>query len=372
MGKRTGSALVALLVTALVLASCGTGDDGDGQQTGQAQSAAGSGEGDNGGGDPDETGSDTPTGAAGGSDNAGVSADPGPEDGDEDEEAGAPPADDGRSRYQLDPVAADDDAQSLHDLLIDLHGPTPDVAAQVNRLTSFPGVPTPTGGAVITEVSTLQDPADPANVADLSSILASTRVSFYVAASPEELITLYEDAYRSWGYTNVKTTEESTEAAVSTTLMLELGEELGRPEAEVTISDEADTELTLVKIVQRERIDGGDRYLELARWSSPYVPNGAQLSLVQVGTSYIKLETVVSNQVQIETRWEVNGDQNQTAGIIQELAAAEGVEHEVNNTGATLLTGPAGRIDLTGNNGSIGIDIVYSLDDLVGRVEAVG
>lgn len=353
MVRRASLSLMALLL----VAGCG-GTDEEPAGLAETQSAV--------------TESDEAAGGGGESGSSTTATTAATEEAEDDTDASPTMADD-RSAYGLDPVEGRDDGQSVHDLIIDLHGPTDDVAAQANRLTSFPGIPTPDGGAVITEIMTLQDPADVTDLADVSAVLSYTRLSFYSSSSTEELILLYSEAYEMWGYTKVKTSEESSDAAVSTTLMLELGEEPTRPTAEVTITDETDTELTLVKIVQRERTDGGDRYLALAEWTVPYAPPEAMLAGVQVGSSYSKLDTFVSSQVQLEAAWQLPDlSQEETTALVQEVAAAKGVEFETNSTGAAVFAGPNDRINLTGNNGSMRVDIVYGLTDLVGLVESIG
>ncbi|MEL7156454.1 MAG: hypothetical protein AAFN30_07635 [Actinomycetota bacterium] len=364
-------ALVAVLALSAAATACGGGE----QATGLAETAASSADDT----DPGDTGDDTepvdpdddPDDDGADQDN-GVDGDPAGDPAD-DGGAGPPAVPDDRSAFPQDAVGGDDDGRSLNELLLDIHGPTDDVAAQVNRLTSFPAVPTPAGGAVITEVMTLQNPADPADVTDLSAIASFTRLGLYSSATPDELLGLYETAYADWGYRTVKTTEESTDDAVATTIELELGDEPGRPTAEVTVSDGADTDLTLVRIEHRERTGGGDRYLELAGWARPYAPDDAPLSLVQIGTSYTRFDTFATNQIELETAWELpDQSQEETTATAQELAAASGSTFENDSGGATVVAGPDDRITLTGNNGSMRVAVLYSVDDLVGLVESIG
>ncbi len=369
MMRRTGAAIVAL---SMVAAACGGGDDAGGSadagDTGvavvepvdESRTEATRETGDDTGADDDVATAD---------DDAAASDDEG-ETGDTEAAVTAP---DDRSAYSLDPVEGDDDGASLNQLVLDLHGPTDDLAAEVNRLTTFPAIPTPDDGAVLVDVMTLQDPSDDVDPTGLSEIYSFTRVGFYSSATPEELTALYEGAYQGWGFTTAKTTEESTDDKVSTILSMELGDEPFRPMAEIIISDEAVTELTLVTIRHTELTGGGDRFQELAAWTAPYAPTGAPLRSVQVGTSYSRFDDFASNQIQMEADWELaDQTQEQTTVVVQELATASGREVELTDSGATVIAGPYDRISLSGFNGAMGVDILDSSTELVGIVDSIG
>jgi hypothetical protein len=93
------------------------------------------------------------------------------------------------------PLVAGASADDIRGTVESLHGSVDDLSGQMNRLVSFPEVPTP-DGAYITEVR-----ADARETLDGSAVVVVAEVTFAADGSPEELIERYVSDLTGRGWT---------------------------------------------------------------------------------------------------------------------------------------------------------------------------
>ena len=159
----------AILTTGLVLASCGTDVSGDAATTPEAPAPTA-------GASTEDTEKDT-----------------------EKTEAGAAPA---AAPESLEPLRADSSRGEIVATVAGVQGPTADASAQMNRLTPYPEIPTPTQ-AMITNLEVNVRRADDA------TMQVASKLDLSVAGNTDDLVIFYETSLPSLGWTQTSVTTES-------------------------------------------------------------------------------------------------------------------------------------------------------------------
>ena len=138
----------------------------------------------------------------------------------------------------LEPLPADGYGEALQALVIDVHGPTDDVSAELNRLIHFPALPTPIGAHIIDlRADARPSPVEP----DTAALIVDTR--FVADGSVDELVTFYEARLTADGW-SLKETEndEDFEGNPFTKLSFELPDDEFRRIENLSIEVTADPE----------------------------------------------------------------------------------------------------------------------------------
>lgn len=102
------------------------------------------------------------------------------------------------------PLEAGASAENILDIVADLHGPTNNLASQMERLVPYPAVPTPPG-ADIREVR-----ADVRDRLDGEGVIVTSEVLITAAGTADELIGFFVDAFGELGWESTGRSQVST------------------------------------------------------------------------------------------------------------------------------------------------------------------
>ena len=93
------------------------------------------------------------------------------------------------------PLPPRSSAEQILEVVSDIHGPTYDMAAQMNRLVRFPEIPTPPGAELV------ELRADVRERETAASLTISSEIGLHAAGTVEELVEFYENAFSELEYT---------------------------------------------------------------------------------------------------------------------------------------------------------------------------
>jgi hypothetical protein len=101
------------------------------------------------------------------------------------------------------PLEPQSSAELIREAIEDAHGPTDDVAGQMNRFVTFPDLPTPAG----TEIIELR--ADLRDTLDGQWILVTAEVTVQADGTVDDLVTFYESELTPFGWLQTPATEHA-------------------------------------------------------------------------------------------------------------------------------------------------------------------
>ena len=244
------------------------------------------------------------------------------------------------SNESTEPLPAGASLEQVLALVQDLHGPTSDISAQMNRLVRYPELPTP-AGAHIAGIYARGVPA----FQNEGRFEMWSEADFYADGTVDDLVVFYETQLPPLGWSSTKKANDTRfDGSPITVLEFEMPSSTGsRTETlEVTIVEDAD----LPELLVETRFIGGETddrsFIDgMSGWFDPsLVPDNGSITSIVLATTAGEGRTDVT--IDNQFRYESGETGPELLSDVEERGAASGFEiAETSRTDAVELVVPA-------------------------------